>query len=129
MKSITMTRTQRRKMQQKRVFHENLKKTTVLASTAVVGCGVVGPLLTSVTTAEATNTAQVSSRVNTSAFISELAGHAQGIASANDLYASVMIAQAIVESGWGTSTLSQAPNHNLFGIKGSYQGQTVYMDT
>ncbi len=40
-----------------------------------------------------------------------------------------MIAQAVVESGWGSSALSQAPYHNLFGIKGSYQGQTVYMDT
>ncbi len=40
-----------------------------------------------------------------------------------------MIAQAVVESGWGSSALSQAPYYNLFGIKGSYQGQTVYMDT
>ena len=40
-----------------------------------------------------------------------------------------MMAQAIVESGWGASTLSKAPNYNLFGIKGSYNGQSVYMDT
>ncbi len=33
------------------------------------------------------------------------------------------------ESGWGASTLSKAPNYNLFGIKGSYNGQSVYMDT
>ena len=39
-----------------------------------------------------------------------------------------MMAQAIVESGWGASTLSKAPNYNLFGIKG-YNGQSVYMDT
>ena len=39
------------------------------------------------------------------------------------------MAQAIVESGWGASTLSKAPNYNLFGIKGSYNGQSVYMDT
>jgi D-gamma-glutamyl-meso-diaminopimelic acid endopeptidase CwlS len=63
------------------------------------------------------------------AFIAEIAAYAQPVAAANDLYASVMMAQAIVESGWGGSTLSQAPNYNLFGIKGSYQGQTVYMDT
>ena len=40
-----------------------------------------------------------------------------------------MMAQAIVESGWGASTLSKAPNYNLFGIKGGYNGQSVYMDT
>lgn len=40
-----------------------------------------------------------------------------------------MIAQAIVESGWGGSTLSQYPNHNLFGIKGSYNGQSVTLPT
>lgn len=44
-------------------------------------------------------------------------------------YASVMIAQAIVESGWGNSTLASAPNYNLFGIKGSYNGQSVTMPT
>ncbi|GEU18565.1 autolysin [Bacillus anthracis] len=64
-----------------------------------------------------------------SEFIADLARCAQPIAQANDLYASVMMAQAIVESGWGASTLSKAPNYNLFGIKGSYNGQSVYMDT
>ncbi len=64
-----------------------------------------------------------------SEFIAELARCAQPIAQDNDLYASVMMAQAIVESGWGASTLSKAPNYNLFGIKGSYNGQSVYMDT
>ncbi|KRN27531.1 hypothetical protein IV38_GL001986 [Lactobacillus selangorensis] len=36
-----------------------------------------------------------------------------------DLYPSVMIAQAILESDWGRSRLSQTPNWNLFGIKGN----------
>lgn len=63
------------------------------------------------------------------AFIDSIASSAQSLANANDLYASVMIAQAIVESGWGKSTLSAAPNYNLFGIKGSYQGQSVTMPT
>jgi LysM repeat protein len=40
-----------------------------------------------------------------------------------------MIAQAVIESGWGQSGLSQSPYHNLFGIKGSYNGETVYMNT
>nr|WP_284247617.1 LysM peptidoglycan-binding domain-containing protein [Tetragenococcus halophilus] len=64
-----------------------------------------------------------------SAFIEELAAHAAPVAESNNLYASVMIAQAVVESGWGSSALSQAPNHNLFGIKGSYNGQSVTMPT
>lgn len=64
-----------------------------------------------------------------SVFIAEIAGHAQSVAAANDLYASVMMAQAILESDWGRSTLSTAPNYNLFGIKGSYQGQSVTMKT
>ncbi|EME8125039.1 glycoside hydrolase family 73 protein [Enterococcus faecium] len=63
------------------------------------------------------------------AFIDSIAASAQTLASANDLYASVMIAQAIVESGWGQSTLASAPNYNLFGIKGSYNGQSVTMPT
>jgi D-gamma-glutamyl-meso-diaminopimelic acid endopeptidase CwlS len=67
--------------------------------------------------------------ITPSAFISEIAGHASTAAAASDLYASVMIAQAILESDWGRSTLSAAPNYNLFGIKGSYQGQSVYMKT
>lgn len=64
-----------------------------------------------------------------STFIAEIAGHAQSVAAANDLYASVMMAQAILESDWGRSTLSTSPNYNLFGIKGSYQGQSVTMST
>ena len=44
-------------------------------------------------------------------------------------YTSVMLAQATVESAWGQSGLSQEPNNNLFGIKGSYNGQSVNMNT
>ena len=47
----------------------------------------------------------------------------------NDLYASVMIAQAILESGSGQSGLSSYPHYNLFGIKGSYAGQSAVMQT
>ena len=38
------------------------------------------------------------------------------------ILASLTIAQAILESGWGRSALSQPPNYNLFGIKGDYNG-------
>ena len=41
---------------------------------------------------------------------------------------SITVAQVILESGWGSSTLSTQA-HNLFGIKGSYNGNYVTMST
>ena len=41
---------------------------------------------------------------------------------------SVTVAQAILESGWGSSYLSTAA-HNLFGIKGSYNGNSIRLQT
>ncbi len=41
---------------------------------------------------------------------------------------SLTLAQAILESAWGRSSLS-ANYHNLFGIKGSYHGMSVNMPT
>ncbi|MBB1085471.1 LysM peptidoglycan-binding domain-containing protein [Limosilactobacillus fastidiosus] len=41
---------------------------------------------------------------------------------------SITVAQAILESSWGRSTLSTNA-HNLFGIKGSYNGNSVVMPT
>lgn len=66
---------------------------------------------------------------NTQAFINQIAGSAQSIAQSNDLFASVTIAQAIHESSSGTSALGIPPYHNLFGIKGTYNGNSVTMKT
>lgn len=66
--------------------------------------------------------------IDPAAFITQICGYATEVAAANDLYASVMMAQAILESGWGASTLTTTAN-NMFGIKGSYNGQYVTMDT
>ncbi|OTO67754.1 MULTISPECIES: glucosaminidase domain-containing protein [unclassified Enterococcus] len=63
------------------------------------------------------------------AFIEKVGEDAQKLGQDYDVFASVMIAQALIESGSGTSTLSLSPNHNLFGIKGTYQGQSVSMAT
>ena len=41
---------------------------------------------------------------------------------------SITVAQAILESGWGQSSLSTSA-HSLFGIKGSYNGHSVVMRT
>lgn len=62
-------------------------------------------------------------------FIDQIGPDAQKIAARSDLYASVMIAQAALESSWGTSDLGQRPNHNLFGVKGGFKGQSVQMWT
>lgn len=58
-------------------------------------------------------------------FIRKIGESARKVGQKNDLYASVMIAQAILESASGQSQLAQAPNYNLFGIKGTYNGNSV----
>ena len=65
----------------------------------------------------------------TMAFIAEIGETSRYLAARNDLYASVMIAQAILESDSGQSTLSQKPSYNFFGIKGDYNGQSVTLPT
>lgn len=67
--------------------------------------------------------------LGTERFIALIGEQARKVAADHDVYASVMIAQAILESGSGSSALSQAPYNNLFGIKGSYQGRSVTMAT
>lgn len=62
-------------------------------------------------------------------FIDEIGPTASTIGQERDLYASVMIAQAILESSNGKSSLSQAPYYNFFGIKGAYNGSSVTMST
>ena len=62
-------------------------------------------------------------------FIETVGEDARKLGQEYDVFASVMIAQALIESGSGTSTLSLAPNYNLFGIKGTYQGQSISMAT
>ncbi|MFL2146578.1 LysM peptidoglycan-binding domain-containing protein [Desemzia sp. FAM 24101] len=62
-------------------------------------------------------------------FIATVGSFASEVAAKNNLYASVMIAQSGLESGWGSSSLSKEPNNNLFGIKGSYNGESVTMHT
>lgn len=65
----------------------------------------------------------------TVAFIAEIGETSRYLAARNDLYASVMIAQAILESDSGQSQLSQKPSYNFFGIKGEYNGQSVTLPT
>ncbi|MBJ7649514.1 glucosaminidase domain-containing protein [Weissella confusa] len=61
-------------------------------------------------------------------FINKLSPSVQKATSEQNLYASLQMAQAILESGWGQSRLSKEAN-NYFGVKGSYNGQYVIMNT
>lgn len=71
----------------------------------------------------------VNKNQTTEDFIQLVGKDAQVIAWNEDLYASVMLAQAILETGSGNSQLARPPYHNLFGIKGSYQGKQVSFET
>ena len=65
----------------------------------------------------------------TTAFIDSIGETARQIGQDYNIYASVLIAQAILESNSGQSGLSQAPYYNFFGIKGTYNGNSVTMRT
>ena len=59
--------------------------------------------------------------LTTEMFIAQIGEQARQIGQRYNIYASVMIAQAILESGSGSSGLALAPNNNLFGIKGVWK--------
>lgn len=65
---------------------------------------------------------------NVQSFLNTIGPVAQQVAQENGIYASVMIAQAALESGWGNSTLS-TQGHNLFGVKWNGTGNYVTMPT
>ncbi|MGM9904223.1 N-acetylmuramoyl-L-alanine amidase [Enterococcus hirae] len=65
----------------------------------------------------------------TDQFLKKVADDAQKIGQKEGIYASVMMAQAILESGSGNSLLSREPNYNLFGIKGTYKGRSISFNT
>ena len=57
--------------------------------------------------------------------------HAKTKSNQYGLWTSIMLAQAIIESNWGTSKLGSAPYNNLFGMKAhdSWTGQSVTFPT
>ena len=74
-------------------------------------------------------TAEISSYPeNVQSFLNTIGPVAQQVAQENGIYASVMIAQAALESGWGNSALS-TEGHNLFGVKWNGTGNYVTMPT
>lgn len=62
-------------------------------------------------------------------FVSDIIKPVKEITQGKDLFASVMMAQAILESSYGNSKLGGAPNNNLFGIKGNYKGASIKSET
>lgn len=61
-------------------------------------------------------------------FIKEIAPYAQQVQASYYILASLVIAQACLESGYGTSTLAKEAK-NLFGMKGSYNGKSLNIAT
>ncbi|EMC0706694.1 glucosaminidase domain-containing protein, partial [Enterococcus faecalis] len=74
-------------------------------------------------------TMNVSKNEQTLNFISQIAGDAKTMGRENNIFTSVMIAQAILESASGTSDLAIDPYYNIFGLKGSYGGNSVEFQT
>lgn len=107
--------------------YKQLKKQLIVASTFITASVATLHLVQKNATVHATSIGNTG--LTQAQFIAQIAQFAQPIAQANDLYTSVMMAQAIIESNWGNSALAQAPNYNLFGIKGAYNGQSVLMNT
>ncbi|WP_281251194.1 LysM peptidoglycan-binding domain-containing protein [Trichococcus collinsii] len=109
--------------------NKKLKRSVAVLSTSFFMTTVVKPVQLALA-AESTTLGTTDTKVySTNPFLNQIIPSATVIAAQNDLYASVMMAQAILESGWGTSALSKAPNYNLFGIKGNYDGESVNMGT
>lgn len=104
---------------------------TGLATAAVVTTAAVPVTntISSFVSQPVTYRAQAALSASQNSFLTAAIPQAQAAAYKYGVYPSVMLAQAIIESGWGQSTLSKAPNNNLFGIKGSYNGQSVTMST
>lgn len=92
--------------------------------TKAVICGLLG--LMAVTGVEGAAKAEY---VQGSPFLTEISEDARRIGQEKGVYASVMMAQAYIESGDGTSGLANGYN-NLMGIKGVYKdGGTVNLPT
>lgn len=68
--------------------------------------------------------------MSTDEYIATMGPIAQADYSRNGIFASVTLAQSIVESGWGKSGLTQQAN-NMFGIKcsSSWTGECINMET
>lgn len=112
------------KQQQKAKRVKAAKRTVPLLGTAMI----LSPAAISLNAVKV-SAAETAQTQNQSAFIEQLGASAMQVSSSNDLYASIMVAQALVETGFGSSQLSSAPYYNLFGVKEYSGGPSVTMST
>lgn len=101
-------------------------------TTAVTPVAPVTPMATNVSTTAApggVSTAGLSAVQ--AAWLQTAVADAKAATAGTGVLPSVTVAQAILESGWGQSTLASTPYHNLFGIKQgmSWTGAVVNMKT
>ena len=119
-------RIKKEKQSQKvQMMNQSFKRSLIVVGTTAC----VGLYVSPVDQLLSANFSVVEASTAATQFLRNIIPAAQNVARGKDIYTSVMIAQAALESGWGTSALSKAPNHNLFGVKGSYNGQSVNMQT
>ena len=116
---------QEKQSQKVQLMNQSLKRSLIVVGTTAC----VGLYVSPVDQLLFANFSVVEASTAATQFLRNIIPAAQNVARGKDIYTSVMIAQAALESGWGTSSLSKAPNHNLFGVKGSYNGQSVNMQT
>jgi|GEM_PF-256586 len=123
----------RRSRKARRQLIEKQQKNQMIknrAKTAVGAAAVLSSISASTVLPSFTNEARAFEvGMSRAQYIEHLASYAVPIARQNGLWASVMIAQALLESNFGNSGLSSSPHHNLFGIKGAFQGRSVTMPT
>ncbi|WP_195229231.1 amidase domain-containing protein [Lactococcus lactis] len=84
-----------------------------------------GPVLKTIEAAKSIDKIDTSS---TEAFIKSIADRVRILAGKNNLYASIILAQAILESGSGQSNMSQQ-YFNIFNITGAYLGKSISFKT
>ncbi|WP_239256028.1 GW domain-containing glycosaminoglycan-binding protein [Listeria ilorinensis] len=104
----------------------------LVLTTSIIGL-LFSPLTFTTVDASETDDKQVTANLSQfsssqAAFIQSILPKAQELERQEGILTSVTLAQAILESNWGESGLADQAN-NLFGIKGSYQGDSVNMQT
>lgn len=116
--------------------NKNLKKLksikiipSYLVASIFISCLVFFGTLSFLSSRENVQQAQVAVEIDQEqAFIDKISAYAKVLQSEYGVLPSISIAQAILESNWGNSELSEKYN-NFYGIKGSEEANTVLMNT
>lgn len=120
----------RKKYQRKQQHKQGLK--LVIALIVILWAAVVGinqlNRLSSSSSDEAAAKATATTAKSHQEFIDSLVPKAQELHATYGVLPSVIIAQAILESDWGNSTLA-SKYHNLFGIKAGENQDKVHLET